>query len=128
VTEGTAAGLGHFTARTGAPEVAHAATYTSGEWSVQFSRPLASADTHALSFVRGEAIPIGFFVADGSGGEDEVRGSVSTWYAIYLDVPTPRRVYIAPLIGALLTAGLGATVVSRAQRRERRAELSQQEA
>ena len=128
VTEGTATGLGHFTARTGAAEVAHAASFTSGEWSVQFSRPLASADSHALSFVRGEAIPIGFFVADGSSGEDEVRGSVSTWYAIYLDVPTPRRVYIAPVLSMLLTAGLGATVVSRAQRRARRAELSQQEA
>ena len=128
VTEGTATGLGHFTARTGAAEVTHAASFAGGEWSVQFSRALGSADAKALSFVQGEAIPIGFFVADGSSGEDEVRGSVSTWYAIYLDVPTPRRVYIAPVISMLLTAGLGATVVSRAQRRSRRAELSQQEA
>jgi DMSO reductase family type II enzyme heme b subunit len=128
VTEGTATGFGHFTARTGAAEVAHAASFAGGEWSVQFSRAFGSTDAKALSFVQGEAIPIGFFVADGSSGEDEVRGSVSTWYAIYLDVPTPRRVYIAPVISMLLTAGLGATVVSRAQRRSRRAELSQQEA
>lgn len=128
VSEGTATGLGHFTARSGSAEVVHAARFTAGEWSVQFSRPLAGADTSALHFVPGEAVPIGFIVADGSSGEDDVRGAVSTWYAIYLDVPTPRRVYIAPVISALLTAGLGATVVSRAQRRARRAELSQQEA
>jgi hypothetical protein len=44
---------------------------------------------------------------------------VSAWYSIYLDVPTPPSVYVAPLIAALLTAALGMLVVRRAQQRER---------
>ena len=122
--EGTGAGLGHFTSRTGAPEVTHAASYTNGEWTVQFTRAIAVADSNILRFTPGEAIPIGFFIADGSNGEDDVRGAVSTWYAIYLDVPTPKRVYIAPVLGTLLTAGLGMTVVASSRRRVRRDEHS----
>jgi hypothetical protein len=59
-------------------------------------------------------------VADGSNGEDGVRGAVSTWYAVHLDEPTPARVYAAPAATALLTAGLGMLLVVRAQRREPR--------
>jgi hypothetical protein len=45
-----------------------------------------------------------------------VRGAVSAWYAIYLDVPLPPRVFIAPVVATLLTAALGLIVVVRAQR------------
>jgi hypothetical protein len=44
---------------------------------------------------------------------------VSTWYAVYLDVPTPTRVFVAPLATIALSAGLGMLLVTRAQRRER---------
>lgn len=117
--EGTATGLGRFTARSGSSEVAHAARYDAGEWSIQLSRALTAADAKSPRFVPGTAIPVGFFVADGSNGEDSVRTAVSTWYAIYPDTPTPRRVYLAPALGMLLTAGLGLTAVSSAQRRAR---------
>ena len=50
-----------------------------------------------------------------------LRGAVSAWYAIYLDVPTPGRVYVQPIVAVLLTAELGLFVIIRAQRRERRA-------
>ena len=57
-----------------------------------------------------------FYAADGTNAEGEVSGSVSAWYAIYLDVPTPPRVFIAPIVAVMLTAGLGLTIVWRAQR------------
>jgi len=86
------------------------------------------ADTSkAPPFVAGRAIPIAFFAADGSNGEDAVRGAVSGWYSIYLDVPTPTRVYVAPGLTMLLTAGLGLMLVRQAQRRERNAERSNPE-
>ena len=50
---------------------------------------------------------------------DEIRGAVSTWYAVYLDVPTPTRVFVAPIAMIALSAGLGMLLVTRAQRRER---------
>lgn len=119
VREVRGTGLGKFTPHTSA-SLSHAATFDKGEWRLQITRPLVPADTtRAPVFATGRAIPIAFFAADGSNGEDDVRGSVSAWYAIYLDVPTPPRVYVAPAAAMLLTAGFGFLVVMQAQRRER---------
>ena len=118
--EGTAVGLGAFSPYTGAPEVTHSARYQDGEWQLQVTLMLAPTDsTRATTFARGRPIPIGFYVADGSSGEDAVRGAVSAWYAVYLDLPTLPRVYVAPILATLLTAGLGIMIVWRAQQRVR---------
>ena len=122
VEEGTGMGLDRFAVSAGPTQVAHAARFAGGEWQVQFTRALVPADTAAApAFAPGYAIPIAFRAADGSNGEDAVGGSISAWYAIYLDVPTPGRVYVQPVVAAMLTAGLGFFVVFRAQRREQRA-------
>ena len=119
VREGRGAGLGRFTPHESS-SLTHAAVFDQGEWRLQVTRPLVPPDTtRAPVFPTGRAIPIAFFAADGSNGEDDVRGSVSAWYAIYLDVPTPPRVYVAPAAAILLTAGFGFLVVRQAQRRER---------
>ncbi len=115
VLEGTATGLGRFVALAGAPAVTHSARFDRGQWQVQLTRALAAPEG-ALGFVTGRAIPMAFSAAEGSSGEDEFRGSVSAWYAIYLDVPTPRRAFVLPIIATLLTAGAGVTIVVRAQR------------
>ena len=120
VQEGSGTGLGQFAPSAGPAQVTHAARFDQGEWQLQLTRALVPADTGAgPAFSTGTAIPIAFYAADGSNGEDPVRGAVSAWYAIYLDVPTPGRVYVQPVIAVLLTAGLGLFVVIRAQRRER---------
>ena len=72
-------------------------------------------------FAAGEPISIGFYAADGTNAEDEIRGSVSAWYAIYLDIPTPSSVYIAPVVVTLLTAAIGMVIVWRAQQNNQRA-------
>ncbi len=120
VQEGTALGLGTFAANAGLPQVTHAATFSNGRWQLQFTRALAASDPSlGVSFTPGEPLPMAFYAADGTDGEDAVRGSVSAWYAIYLDVPTPPRVFVAPIVAVVLTAGLGFGIVRRAQRRER---------
>ena len=120
IEEGTATGMAKFAAAAGPAQVTHQARFDAGEWRVQLTRALASGDsTRAPRFTAGEPIPIAFSVADGSNGEDEVRGAVSGWYALYLDVPTPATVYVAPTVTTLLTAGLGFIVVARARRRAR---------
>ena len=119
VEEGTEAGLGKLTAFTAA-RVTQTARFADGQWQLLLSRPLASSDTmQAPRFTTGRAMPVAFYAADGSNGEDDVRGAVSTWYAVYLDVPTPTRVFVAPLATIALSAGLGMLLVTRAQRRER---------
>jgi mono/diheme cytochrome c family protein len=116
--EGTARGLDSFISRYGTSEVTHAADFRDGQWRLMLTRSLVPSDTsEALSFVTGRAIPIAFYASDGSNGEGEIRGAVSAWYAIYLDVPTPTSAYITPALAAVITAGLGVLVVARAQRR-----------
>lgn len=100
--------------------VAHSARFANGEWRLQLVRALFPRDTaRTPAFTPGLAIPMALYVADGSNGEDDVRGAVSAWYAIHLDVPTPARVYAAPAATVLLTAALGGLLVTRAQRRGR---------
>ena len=118
VVEGKATGLDKFVAAPGAAGVTHAARFVDGQWQLVLTRALASTDPmRAPAFAAGYPIPIAFFAADGSNGEDVSRGAVSTWYAIYLDVPTPARVFVAPLATIVLSAGLGMLLVVRAQRR-----------
>ncbi|HEY7233145.1 MAG TPA: c-type cytochrome [Gemmatimonadaceae bacterium] len=118
IEEGTETGLGKFTALPNVG-VTQTARYADGQWQVLFTRPLASRDTTQVPrFTTGHAIPVAFFAADGSNGEDDIRGAVSTWYMVYLDVPTPTRVFVAPIAMIALSAGLGMLLVTRAQRRE----------
>jgi mono/diheme cytochrome c family protein len=117
--EGTATGLGTFTSSQGAGAT-HTARFDAGRWQLVVTRPLVvSGEAAAPAFVQGRAIPVAFYAADGSEGEGEVRGAVSSWFQIYLDVPTPTTAYVAPVVAMLLTAGLGVMIVFRAQRRGR---------
>ncbi|MFQ5538746.1 MAG: c-type cytochrome, partial [Gemmatimonadota bacterium] len=87
LSEGTGAGLGtHQPSNTSM--VTHGAAFSEGQWQLQLDRSLLSADlASAPSLPQGVTIPIAFRAADGSQGEGVSRGSVSAWYAIYLDVP-----------------------------------------
>jgi len=119
VEEGTGTGLGRFAPQAGSARWSHAARFENGEWQLQLMGALAPTDTAAApAFRPGQPVPIAFFAADGSNGEEGVRGSVSAWYSIYLEVPTPSRVYVQPVLVGLLTAGLGLFAIHRAQRRE----------
>ena len=117
---GTSTGLGQFVAGAGAAsDVAHQAVFADGQWQLQVTRTLIPRDTSAApTFAEGVAIPIAFRAADGSSGETHVRGSVSAWYAIYLDAPISATVFVMPVVATLVTAGFGLLVVWRAQRRE----------
>lgn len=115
--QGTSRGLDAFIPVTG--EVTHAAIFSDGQWRLQLNRALMPADTTAAAvFPLGVPLPIAFFAADGSNGEDSMRGSVSAWYAIYLDVPTPPSTFVIPVVAVMLTAGLGLVAVWRAKAEE----------
>jgi hypothetical protein len=64
------------------------------------------------------AIPLAVFAWDGNNGEAGTKGSISTWYYIYLDQKTPSTVFATPIATIALTAGLGMLFVRRAQRRK----------
>jgi hypothetical protein len=111
-----ARGIERFDTLPAAP--AAAAVYDHGEWRVVLTRALATPDTaNEVQFEPGRAIPVAFFVWDGSSGEHGSRMAVSTWYFLALDRPTPPGVFISPVVAMLVTLGLGLVVVRRAQRR-----------
>ncbi|MCZ6758812.1 MAG: hypothetical protein O7D29_00335, partial [Gemmatimonadetes bacterium] len=116
---GTATGMGSFSG-SASSDVRYLADFDAGEWSLQITRSLTtSEDSPATTFVPGEPIPIAFYVADGTSGEDDMRGSVSAWYSIYLNVPMPASVYIAPVIATVLTAVLGLALIWQTKKNER---------
>ena len=113
---GLARGIEQFDTLPTAP--AAQAVFDHGEWSVVFTRALATPDTaNEVQLAAGRAIPVAFFAWDGSSGEHGSRMAVSTWYFLALDRPTPPSVFISPVLAMLVTLGLGLVVVRRAQRR-----------
>ena len=116
--EGTAKGVGQFEPLGGATDtLTSAAVYDHGEWRVQFTRALATADSvNQLQFMPGRAIPMAVFAWDGSNGETGTRMSVGSWVAIYLGEPARAGTYVWPLLAMLSTGGLGLVVIVRAQR------------
>jgi DMSO reductase family type II enzyme heme b subunit len=135
-TEQSARGLGRMDPLPDANALTGEAAWEHGQWRVVLRRALvvgdtaaAAADTTAgaaetaapddgrLRFANRQPIPMALFAWDGDNGEAGTRGSVSSWYFIYLDEPTPPTVYATPIVAILLTAGLGFFMVGRAQRR-----------
>lgn len=104
------------------------AEYDAGAWRLVIRRSLASGDPgRRLAMPEGAPIPIAFFARDGSSGEVGSRGSLSSWYYLYLDQPAPVSTYTVPIAAALLTALLGVVVVRRAQNAGRRAGAQESE-
>ena len=118
--EGQAQGLGTFEANA-RNEFTFESSFDDGEYRLHLTRPVRARDaTAAPSFPEGTNIPVAFMAADGTNGGGEIRGSISAWYSIYLDVPTPARVFISPFLVALLTAGLGLMIVWQTQKQHQK--------
>jgi len=96
------------------------ALWEAGRWQVVLRRTLEPSDDDGrLRFESDVPIPIAFFAWDGDNAEEGTRGSVSSWFFIYLREDAPVSTYVAPVVAFVLTGGLGLVVVARAQRRER---------
>ena len=117
--EGEARGVGTEAFQSEGQDLTVDVSHADGQWQVMFTRPLVTEDEGDLDFVTGEAIPMALFAWDGDNGESGTRGSVSSWYYLFLEDPTPATVYVAPALAMMLTAALGFLVVGRAQKRER---------
>jgi DMSO reductase family type II enzyme heme b subunit len=117
--EGEARGMGTEAFQSQGQDLTVDVSHADGQWQIMFTRPLVTEDEGDLDFVTGEAIPMALFAWDGDNGESGTRGSVSSWYYLFLEDPTPATVYVAPALAMMLTAALGFLVVGRAQKRER---------
>ncbi len=118
--EAVGRGLAELEPLSGESVLAAQAEFTEGAWRLLIRRPLRADEVEGrLQLEPGRAIPMAVFAWDGSNAESEKRGSISTWYFLYLDRPTGSGVYVWPVLATLLTVGLGLVLVTRAQRRTR---------
>ncbi len=85
------------------------ANYSDGSYRVLFRRPLDTADKNDITFTPGKFIPISITAFDGEQDEQGNRATVSAWYYVMLEPPTPMKVYVMPpLVGlAFIGAGIG---------------------
>lgn len=121
-------GWADFEPLPGEPVLTAQATYAEGRWRLLIRRPLVAPEVEGrLQLEPGRAIPMAVFAWDGSNAESGRRGSISTWYFLYLDRPTGSGVYVWPVLATLLTAGLGLVLVTRAKRRSRDATDSERD-
>ena len=69
------------------------AVWDQGRWSVVMKRPRITEDKNDVQFVAGKFIPMSMNAWDGSNGEHGLIMSLSTWYYVFLETPTPMKVY-----------------------------------
>jgi len=96
--------------------VAGKAEWNDGRWSVVMKRALAAADASGVQFTPGVFVPLALNVWDGSNGEHGLLMSVSTWHYVFLEAPTPVRVYGYTGFAVLATGLLGFGLMRKAQR------------
>ncbi len=94
-------------------QVVTAAVWNDGRWSVVMKRKLLTDDRGDVQFKKGKFIPMALNVWDGSNGEHGRVMSLSTWYNVLLEAPTPITVYIYTLLTILVVGALGLWMVKK---------------
>lgn len=107
VEEGTARGFKQPVKPQQAEEqqASSGAVWKEGRWSVVMKRPLVTNDKGDVQFEKGKFIPIAANAWDGSNGEHGTIMSLSSWHYVFLEAPTPAKVYAYAGLGVVL-AGL----------------------
>jgi DMSO reductase family type II enzyme heme b subunit len=90
-------------------DIQASANYSNGHYRVLFSRPLDTGDQNDITFTPGKFVPLSVTVFDGEQDEQGNRATISGWYYVMLEPPTPMSVYVMPpLVGlAFIGAGIG---------------------
>jgi DMSO reductase family type II enzyme heme b subunit len=96
-------------------QISATAVWEQGRWNVVMKRPLVTDDRNDVQFVKGRFIPMAVNAWDGSNGEHGMIMSLSTWYNVVLEAPTPVAVYVKALLAILITGALGYWLMRKAQ-------------
>ncbi|MFQ5954072.1 MAG: ethylbenzene dehydrogenase-related protein [Kiloniellales bacterium] len=97
-------------------QVTAKAVWREGRWRVAMKRPLTTADRNDVQFVPGRFIPVAVNAWDGSNGEHGLIMSLSSWYYVFLEAPTPMTVYVYTVLAVLLAGALGYWLMRRAEK------------
>jgi len=100
-----------------ASDVTTSATWADGRYRVLFTRALNTGDPNDVPIAPGDFVPIAFQAWEGSSGEAGMRLSLSSWYSLVLEKPTPVSVYVYSGLTVALVAAAEWALVRRARRK-----------
>jgi len=92
-------------------QVVTSALWDNGRWHVVMKRKLLTDGRGDVQFTEGQFIPLALNAWDGSNGEHGRVMSLSSWYNVLLEAPTPITVYIYTVLAFLVTGVLGLWLV-----------------
>ncbi len=99
-------------------QIAASAVWDDGRWSVILKRSRITDGRGDVQFKQGQFIPLALNAWDGSNGEHGRVMSLSSWYNVLLEAPTPISVYIYTILAILIMAVLGLWMVKKAREEE----------
>jgi DMSO reductase family type II enzyme heme b subunit len=99
-------------------QVVGKAIWDQGRWTVVMKRPLKTSDKNDVQFEKGVFIPMSVNAWDGSNGEHGLIMSLSTWYYVVLEAPTPISVYVYALLAFLVIGGIGIFLMRKVENEE----------
>ena len=95
-------------------QIASSGVWADGQWKVVMKRPLKTEDRNDVQFRPGIFTPMALNAWDGSNGEHGLIMSLSTWYFVFIEAPTPMSVYIYSIIAVLVIGAFGVWMARRA--------------
>lgn len=97
-------------------QVSGKAVWKQGRWSVVMKRLLVTEDGSGVQFAPGVFVPMAVNLWDGSNGEHGLVMAISTWHYVFLEAPTPVRVYGYSAFAILATGVVGFGLMRKAQK------------
>lgn len=93
--------------------------YKNGQYRLVLKRTLKTGDADDIQIAPGTFVPIAFSAWDGSNGDHDTARSVSAWYHLLLELPTPPTRYIYPSLIAVGVVLAEFWVVARYKRKRK---------
>jgi hypothetical protein len=91
--------------------------WENGKWKVMITRPLITGDKKIdIQFETGKLIPYALAVWDGSNKEIGGQKSITSWYYLTLEMPTPKSVYFYVIIAVIMAVSIQFWVIGRIRR------------
>ena len=91
--------------------------WENGKWKVMVTRPLVTSDKKVdIQFETGKLIPYALAVWDGSNKEIGGQKSITSWYYLSLEMPTPKSVYFYVIIAIIMAVSIQFWVIGRIRR------------
>ena len=88
-----------------------------GKWKVMVTRPLVTSDKKIdIQFEKGKLIPYALAIWDGSNKEIGGQKSITSWYYLSLEMPTPKSVYFYVIIAIIIAVSIQFWVIGRIRR------------